>query len=259
MNDSSVVLTMKWGTLFSSEYVNVLHNACWAASRRPFRFICLTDDATGLMPDIEVLPLPACGLEPEDWYAPGVWPKIALYQKDLSGLRGRALFVDLDMMVLRDLDSFFDLPAPFVSTNMGPSWRPKPKSQTLETGTCIFAFNLGQEEQIHNAFVANPKLAMGRFLNEQDFVGAYASSMAYWPEGWVISFKRWLRQPVGLDLVIPPKVPPTSAKVVAFHGKPRPVALLDDGINFWDSFPHLGHGRVSWVADYWTRFGGRLP
>jgi hypothetical protein len=259
MSVMPTILTMKWGTLFSADYVNVLFNACRAASRRPFHFVCFTDDRTGLLPDIQALPLPDCGLAPDDWYHPGVWPKIGLYQHKLEDLHGRALFIDLDMMVLRDLDSFFDHTAPFITTDMGSSWRPGAMTETPEAGTCLFAFSLGQEKQILEAFAANPKAAMKHFQNEQDFVSAHASSMAYWPDGWVISFKRWLRRPIGLDLLQSPKAPPASAKILAFHGKPRPGELLRGGINFWDRFPHMGRGRVSWMADYWTNFGGRLP
>jgi hypothetical protein len=34
---------------------------------------------------------------------------------------------------------------------------------------------------------------------------------------------------------------------------------LRPGPGFWDRFPHLGHGQVPWMADYWTENGGRLP
>ena len=134
MSDAPIILTMKWGSLFSADYVTVLHSACRAASQRTFRFVCLNDDATGLLPGIEALPLPDCGLGPDDWYRPGIWRKIGLYQRNLTGLRGRALFIDLDMMVLRELDSFFDLPAPFITTDMGGSWRPEGGTSRLRQG-----------------------------------------------------------------------------------------------------------------------------
>lgn len=95
--------------------------------------------------------------------------------------------------------------------------------------------------------------------NEQDFVAAHESSMDFWPEGWVISFKRWLRRPIGLDLFMPPKQPPATAKVLAFHGQPRPAALRRSGFNMWDRFPHMGHGSVEWMIDYWKRYGGKVP
>lgn len=253
-----IVLTMKWGTLFPADYVNVLFNACRRASRQEFRFVCLTDDPSGFHEGIEYYPLPEINLPPEAWFQPGVWPKLALYRSDIFGLTGRCLFIDLDMMVLRDLDSFFDHSAPFVATDMGKAWQPEPGSAPAEAGSCIFAFNLGQETQILTAFENDTSAARRDFDNEQVFMAAHASSMAYWPHGWVISFKRWLRQPMGKDLFVAPRRPPPTAKVIAFHGTPRPGALLGAGLNFWDRFPHMGHGRVEWVADYWRENGGSL-
>lgn len=258
MNRAISIVTMKWGTLFGPDYVNVLYRACREASSIPFDFVCFTDDSKGLDENIIAKPLPQIGLRPEEWYQRGVWPKLALYKKELQGLTGRCLFIDLDMMVLRDLDDFLTHQAPFISIDVGASWRPGAPRHDPEVGTGIFAFNLGQETQILDAFLADRDAAKVKFQNEQDFVAAHANSMEFWPEGWVISFKRWLRRPIGIDLILPPKQPPEDAKILAFHGDPRPVHLMRPGMNFWDNFPHLGHGRVDWVADYWKRFGGKV-
>lgn len=252
------VICMKWGTAFPVDYVNVLHNACRRKTTTPFRFICLTDDSDGLDPGIEAMPIPDIGLTREEWVQPGVWLKLALYVPDLHGLRGRALFIDLDMMVLDSLDDFLTFPAQFVTTDMGRSWRPGGGSHPPLPGTCMFAFDLGSQTQILAAFQADPDAARQRYRNDQNFAGAYASSMEFWPDGWVISFKRWLRQPIGLDLFLEPRRPPASAKVVAFHGTPRPSDLMQPGVGRWDRLPHMGRGQVSWAVDYWRAMGGRV-
>ena len=56
-----IVLCMKWGSLFSSEYVNVLYNAVRAYMTGDFRFVCLTDDASGFADGIESFPIPDIG------------------------------------------------------------------------------------------------------------------------------------------------------------------------------------------------------
>lgn len=259
MPSERVVLCMKWGTLYPADYVNVLWNACRKSITGPFRFVCLADDAEGFAPGIECFPIPDIGLAPGDWFLPGIWPKLAIYVADLHGLTGRCLFIDLDMMVLGGLDEMFKHGTGFISTDMGPAWENPPRLGPGQVATSIFAFDLGQETRILNAFLADPKGAMQRFQNEQDFVGAYASAMGFFPPGWVLSFKRHLRQPIGLDLFMEPKRPPATAKVLAFHGDPRPADLLKQGRNFWDSFPHGGNGQVSWMAQYWVANGGSLP
>ena len=43
------ILCLKWGTLYSAEYVNRLHRGVKAHLHRPFRFVCVTDDPSGLV------------------------------------------------------------------------------------------------------------------------------------------------------------------------------------------------------------------
>ena len=260
MTADRTVLCMKWGTLFQPDYVNVLYNACREAISGRFRFVCLTDDAEGFAQGIEALPIPDIGLEPGEWYTRGVWPKLALYVANLHGLKGRCLFVDLDMVVLRGLDEMFEHPAKIVGIDVGEGWRPGREGQyPPELGTGLFAFDAGGQAQILDAFLADKSAAFTHFRNEQDFVAAHADELEFWPAGWVISFKRWLRQPIGLDLLLRPKAPPEDAKIIAFHGDPRPITLVPERAGFWDRFPHMGHGQVDWVRDYWIEHGGRMP
>jgi hypothetical protein len=252
------VLCIKWGNLFPADYVNVLYFACRENITGDFRFVCLTDDPNGLSQGIEHFPIPDLGLTEEMWRH-GAWPKLCVFSSDLYGLSGRALFIDLDMVIWGNIDPFFEYPAPFVTTDMGDDWRPNPSGlHQPEAGTCIFAFDLGRESQILDRFVADRAKAVTEHKIEQVWVGAHASSMDYWPSGWVISFKRWLRQPIGRDVWREPRRPPEGTKVLAFHGKPRPITLIRSRYGFWGKFPHLGHGRVKWMADYWTRHGGKL-
>ncbi len=254
-----VILCMKWGTLYPADYVNVLYSACRKNLTGDFRFVCLTDDSAGFFDGIEAFPIPELKLS-EGMERSGQWKKVVIYAADLYGLTGRALFIDLDMVICGNLDAFFDYPSGFVTTDMGDDWRPNPTGKAKPApGTCLFAFNLGQEAQILNRFLAAPQKAADEYVIEQEWVGAQASSMDYWPAGWVISFKRHLRQPIGLDLFLPPKLPPKDARVLAFHGEPRPADLIRPKAGFWDRFPHMGHGQVKWIADYWVENGGRLP
>lgn len=260
MAEDRTILCMKWGTLYSAEYVNVLYRACQKAMRHPFRFICLTEDGKGIADGIEVRDIPDIGLSPQHWCGGG-WPKISVFKPDLYGLSGRALFIDLDMVVLRDLDAFFDHPAPFITTDMGPAWGERDtyaKSKRLkpEPGTCMFAFTFGAETQILQRFGADIDRWVRDYNYEQQVIGFHANSMEYWPEGWVISFKRHLRQSIGTNLVLPPKAPPETAKVLAFHGNPRPSDLLKKGL--WGRAPHVGRGPVDWMVKYWVENGGAL-
>ncbi len=251
------VTCMKYGTAYPADYVNVLYNAVRGAMRGPFRFVCLTDTAEGLLPGIQALPIPDLGLEPSEWFVGGVWPKLGIYDRHFHGLQGRCLFIDLDMVVLRDIDAFFDVPGHFVGIDAGPAWgRPGSKAPP-QLGSGMIAFDIGSHAQLADTFRARKAQIMGSFRTEQAFVAATLPGITYWPDGWVISFKRLLRRPMGLDLFLPPHPPPPTAKVLAFHGTPRPVDLMGNRGRFWDRFPHLGNGPVGWMVDYWRSHGGR--
>lgn len=247
------VICMKWGAQFGPDYVNVLHGAVSDHLSRPFTFLCLTDDARGLRPGIEVLPLPEIGLAPEDWYTPGVWPKLGLFGPDLDGLTGRALFLDLDTMVIGPLARFFEVEGGMVLLDTGPGWRRSPRPGPAQPSTGVFTFDIGRQGQIAEAFMRDKAANMARFRNEQDFVAAHGRDVRLWPPGWVISFKRHVARRGGLDLVLPPPAPSGPASIIAFHGTPRPVDLIRPGI--WGRFPHVGRGAIGWVRDYWERYG----
>ena len=53
MSEPVLILTMKWGTLYTAEDVNRLARQVDRHLARPHRFICFTDDAQGLAPGIE--------------------------------------------------------------------------------------------------------------------------------------------------------------------------------------------------------------
>lgn len=251
-----VVLCLKWGTLFPVDYVNVLFRAVNAHLSTGYRFICLTDDAEGLNPRIDLAPIPDIGLTPAQIRAPGVWRKLALFHPDIAALApgARALVIDLDMMILGPLDPFFASADGMVLLDTGYDWRAR---EPVQPSTGAFAFTLGEQGHILTAFQADPEGSMTRFRNEQDFVAAHGTGVELWPTGAVISFKRHLVRRYCRDLILSPRPPVPGPAILAFHGDPRPADLLRPGI--WGRFPHLGRGPVGWMRDYWTGYGGRLP
>ena len=52
------VICMKWGTKYGPEYVNTLYSMVKRHMKRPFRFVCLTDDDKGLSEGIDAFPIP---------------------------------------------------------------------------------------------------------------------------------------------------------------------------------------------------------
>lgn len=252
MASPKVVLCMKWGTLYSAEYVNVLYNACRRNINDAFRFVCLTNEPEGINASVEIFPIPEIGLE--EWhYYNGAWPKIAVFLNDLYGLQGRCLFIDLDTVILGNLDSFFEISGELVAINNAPWSSPKLEPRTMSS---VFAFDLEKLGYVVKQLQADRDALVEKYQLEQQYLHECVKNIVYWPQDWLVSFKYHLRQPLLLDRFLPPKSPPAVAKLVIFHGKPRPIDLVRPPKGNWDRFPHFGSGAVNWMQDYWHDNGG---
>jgi hypothetical protein len=104
------VLCMKWGTKYGPEYVNRLYAMVRRHLSGEFNFVCLTDDGTGIRPEVQCLPIPPLNLHLAPGQRDGAWKKLTTFEADLHGLRGTALFLDVDVVVVGSLDAFFEQP-----------------------------------------------------------------------------------------------------------------------------------------------------
>jgi hypothetical protein len=255
VSDERTIICMKWGTLYPAEYVNVLHAAVRRHLLGPFRFVCLTDDGQGLAPGIEALPIPDIGLAPQHWKA-GAWPKVALFCNPLHDLRGMALFLDLDTVVVGDLAPLFDLPGDIVTLDSAP-WRYAPDAPPRAM-TCFLRYRIGAHGDLVAKLQQDRDAMVARYENDQNYLLGEGPPLTYFPQEWVVSFKYHLRQPMVIDRFRPPRRPPPEARLVAFHGRPRPIDLIRPPRGNWDVFPHFGRGQVDWMVDYWTEHGGHV-
>tara|TARA_R110002124_G_scaffold215597_2_gene381524 strand:+ start:828 stop:1574 length:747 start_codon:yes stop_codon:yes gene_type:complete len=245
---------MKWGTLYPAEYVNVLYSAVKKNLAGPFRFVCLTDDATGFEEGIESFPIPDIGLD--EWhYYHGAWPKLSVFSDDLYGLTGRCLFIDLDTVVLNRLDDLFDIQGALVALDSAP-WRFR--NAAPRTMSSIFAFDIGKLGWLVENIRAKRDALVAKYGIEQDYLHGEVPNITYWPQEWIVSYKYHIRPPLLIDRFRGPKKPKGAARLVAFHGNPRPIDLIRPPKGNWDVFPHHGSGPVRWMQDYWCANGGSL-
>lgn len=253
-----VILCMKWGTLYGPDYVNVLYAAAADNITIPFRFVCLTDNADGLRPEVETFPIPEMKLA-EGHFAFGGWPKLSVFARDLYGLRGRCLFVDLDTIILGDITPMVQMEGGVCLIREWRRFADYFRKWGVNGMTSIFAFTLGDQPQILEKFLADPAHAFANYRSEQRWVTDTARDMRFWKPGWVVSFKRDLLAPPILNRFIPPKAPPPGAKIIAFHGEPRPIHVVPDRGQRWGNAIRYGRGAVPYVRDYWLKYGGRDP
>jgi len=89
---SNNVICIKWGTVYTPDYVNRLYNMVKRHTTVDFNFYCFTELSDGLNPDIIVRPLPVMHVAPEDNRF-AYRKEAGLCDDDLGGLGGqRVLF-----------------------------------------------------------------------------------------------------------------------------------------------------------------------
>jgi len=94
------VLCIKWGSKYSADYVNRLHSMVERHLSLSHRFVCLTEDTTGLNSEIETKPLVRTDLKHS-------YTKFELFEKKLHDITGQILFLDLDVVINNSIDDLF--------------------------------------------------------------------------------------------------------------------------------------------------------
>ncbi|WP_112874413.1 hypothetical protein [Paracoccus endophyticus] len=256
MSDPVLILCMKWGTLYGAADVNNLARGVRRHLARPHRFICLTDDAAGLDAGIEALPLPDLRLPPGS--GDTRWRKLALFGRDLHGLAGTALFLDLDLVVIGNLAPFFDHPGAVCVIRDDDLFRAKPLRRInpgrdrflhMVGNTSVFRWRIGAHPEVVETYQADPAAAQAAYEHEQQMVSDILNrqgKLTYWPRGWCVSFKNdcvgrglasWLRDPA----------PPPGARIVLFAGTPKMAEVLAGRGGRW----YRRIGDVGWLRRAW--------
>ena len=97
---------MKWGDKFPPLYVNRLYGMISRNITLPFHLICFTDNAEGIRNEVKIEPIPI--IELPDGIPERGWKKLTVLKNNLGGLSGQTLFLDLDVLIVSNIDSFFN-------------------------------------------------------------------------------------------------------------------------------------------------------
>ncbi|GGD89028.1 glycosyl transferase [Aureimonas endophytica] len=254
------VVCMKWGTAFGPDYVNVLYRGVAAHLSQPFRFYCFTDDPAGLSSGIIARPLPDSTLsaDPDRRWHGGRWPKIGLFRPGLIA-EDQALYLDLDVVITGGLDPLVERQRSLGGLHILREWSPGlwnllPLALRPDRGaqSSVFAWRPSEQHHLYEALHSAPDRVLAAFRNDQQFIGHAAAHPHYWPQGWAVSFKKHCVWHYPLNLVFPEPRKPAGARIVVFHGKPRPHQVAREGNRRWGTRRRFGFGPVSWVRDYWS-------
>jgi len=193
----NVACVLRTGGIYTPEWVARLQEGVRRHMDRPHRFVCLSDLDGALLP-CETIPLKT------DW--PGWWAKIELFRPRL--FEGPVLYIDLDCIITGPIDG---LPRRVQGFTMTRDFLGKGMNSSVMSWWGDYQHlpeKMNEEPGLRQKYQRTPD---GR-IGDQAFIEDHADpAMDAFADGQVVSFKRHARNG-----------PPQGAKIVAFHGKPKP-------------------------------------
>ncbi len=246
------ILCFKWGTRYPADYVNRLYAGVRRFLHRPFRFVCVTDDPSGLQEGIDAAPFPGA---PEGW--PKKWPnifvKLLVFRDGFADLEGPTLFLDIDQIVTGDLDPFFDYkPGEFCIIHNWIEWHKTLFRKRPDVGnSSCFRFEAGKSQRVYEKFLSEMDVCWDqkRYRTEQAYMthAVGLENVNWWPEDWVQSFKRGCTRAFPLNFFLKPKFKP-GTRILCFHGNPNPEEAV---VGFKGRHANHFTRPAPWVKDMW--------
>jgi hypothetical protein len=233
------VICIKWGTRYGADYVNKLYHMVRRNITRDFRFVCLTDDSSGVEPTVEILPIPDLFVPAKKAVSP--WRKLVLFSPKLGDLSGKTLFLDLDVAIVDNIDAFFDFSEKFTIIE---NW--SQKGQGVGNSS-VYCFEIGQHTEVLSYYETHHDEVLKKYKNEQIYLSKKIGDIAYWPSSWCQSFKYGAIPAWPMRLWQTPQLPP-GCKILVFHGHPNPdEAIVGDYGRKWRKY----FRSAPWILDYW--------
>lgn len=241
------VICMKWGTAYGPEYVNRLRAMVGRHLSLPFRFVCSTDDPSGIGPGVEIRPLPDFHVPEARQRSP--WRKVSVFAENFCGLSGKCLFLDLDVVVTGPLDEI----ATYTNRiGIAENWTQPGKGIG---NSSVFTFEIGKFAYIVRRYEETVETLFDRFPNSQTFVSRTAAErgdLHFFPRAWVRSFKVNCLPGGPLNWLLTPRLP-EDARIIAFHGHPKPhEAIMGDWARArWPAKLYKHVRPTPWVKEHW--------
>jgi len=220
------VVCIKYGRYYEPFYVNRLFAGVKRNLSRPFRFVCVTNDPSGIRPEVECVPfMDDPGVPGRKW--PNIFSKLTLFKDGFAALEGPTLYLDLDTIIMGPLDKFFDYrPGDFCIIRNWIEFYKRIFRGTPPVGnSSCFRFEAGASNAVYEFFLREKNDQTKKHLfakgsqKLQTRAMFHAGTVSWWPREWVASFKRQCVPPFPLNRFIEPR-PPRGASVIAFHGHP---------------------------------------
>ena len=241
VDSARTILCMKWGTKYGPDYVNRLYGMVRRHLRGEFRFVCLTDRSEGVRTEVQCLPIPDLALP--DGLPERGWKKLTTFAADLYGLKGTALFLDLDVVIVDDITPFFEHPGDFLIIH---DWK---RPWRITGNSSVYRFELGTHPEVLERFRAEHENIRARLRNEQAWLSEalhQQGQLGYWPSEWCASWKYHCVPRFPLNYFQAPAVP-RGARILVFHGVVNPPdAIAGRSMGNWRRTL-----AAPWLEEHW--------
>lgn len=218
---------------FPASAVNILRNQVARHYPQPHRFVCITDDPTGIDEGIEIVPIwdEHKDIPNPTWsWGPSCYRRLKAFSADFEEIAGkRFVSIDLDTVITGDLRPLWNRPEDFVIYA-------SVQARMAYNGS-MFMMDTGCRRQVWDTFdpETSPRIAnaAGKHGSDQGWIGhVLGPNEATWSAKDGIYAYRWdcLRQRRG-------RLPPRS-RMIVFHGKYDP----------WDAATQR---QSRWIKDYY--------
>lgn len=207
----SVVCVLRSGGDFRPEHVKTLFDQViehWPEDGTSPQCVVLTDtrrELYGLLGDLGVEKIPLC------YHYPRWWSKLELFRSDLLGRLGDILYFDLDTVIVGSLG---DVVKVSYLTLLADFYRP----ERLASGMMYLPQDV--REEVWRRWWPDAEGHMRHFRGDQEFLqGPWEAEAERWQNllpGQVVSYKAHVQRARRV---------PAGARVVCFHGRPRPWQL----------------------------------
>lgn len=236
-------LTLKWGDKYGPEYVNRLYNNVKNTYSGPFEFWCFTDDSYGIDEAVrtaDITDLPHYGIEGNIFTI----VKLDLFRH--LPFEGPYVFIDLDVLILKDLKPYFDEYQFSEPRYLNNYWSDRVRElSTFHRGDCFInssflTWNNGQFDWLYDLYEDNKKIITQKFQSFDKMVYYCAQDKLHFhPKGIAYTYSFGAEYP---DDVEPYKYR-DDFYIVLFN------TSHNQGVEL--------HDADGWARDLWV--DGRLP
>jgi hypothetical protein len=214
----SIAMVLKTGgPTYDASYVNNLTRQIKEHVTIPHEVVCLTDNREGIKNVDRIVKLK------HDW--PKWWGKMELFRKGVFPEENQVFFFDLDTFVIDNIDEILRYSGEFCSL--------RDFYHLHSMGSGFMSWHGERVRRIYEEFKQDPSRNMNRHLSvgDQGFISFHRPVVNYIQDhfpGQIVSYKRHCLIDNNKEVI------PTDAKIICFHGAPRPHELKGQMRSYWN-------------------------